>query len=99
MGQDRTFLCNFLLLLFFYRLSFSKQASNDLLRRMLLSAFFFPATKVLLISFIKVYFVDLELFFFAMKQAESKKYSLFYLKIWVFQIKVVLLQRQKVENV
>ena len=34
-----------------------------------------------------------------MKQEESKKYSLFYLKIWVFQIKVVLLQRQKVENV
>jgi len=35
------FLFNFLLLLFFYRLSFSKQASNDLLRRMFLSAFFF----------------------------------------------------------
>ena len=28
-----------------------------------------------------------------------KKYPLFYLKIWLFQIKVVLLQRQKVENV
>ena len=40
MGQDRTFLCNFLLLLFFYRLSFSKQASNDLLRCMLLSVSF-----------------------------------------------------------
>jgi hypothetical protein len=32
------------LVLFFYRLSFSKQASNDLLRRMLLSAFFFKAS-------------------------------------------------------
>lgn len=35
-----TFFINFLLVLFFYKLSFSKQASNDLLRCMLLSAFF-----------------------------------------------------------
>ena len=29
----------------------------------------------------------------------SFKSTLFYLKIWIFQIKVVPLQRQKIENV